>query len=72
MNPCGCASPSTPSVQDWAAATLADRAHPAEAGSVRGMAFFTETAEDADRLALGYLGESVNDQWRLGRDYWGR
>ena len=49
-----------PLAEGWAAAILADGALPPEPGSVRGMVFFRETPEDAERLPLEYLGEVVS------------
>ncbi len=49
-----------PLPEGWAAAILADGALPPEPGSLPGMAFFGETPEDGERLALEYLGEGVS------------
>ena len=43
-----------------AARALADDAAPPDLNSLRGMAFFGETTEDAERVALAYLGEGVS------------
>jgi len=44
----------------WAAAILTDDAPPPEPDSLSGAAFFDETPEEAERLALAYLGEGVS------------
>jgi hypothetical protein len=38
--------------ETWVAMIVADRARPPEPGSLKGLAFFEETLEDAERLAL--------------------
>lgn len=39
---------------------LADDVPPPEPGTLKGLAFFGETLEDVERLALEYLGEGVS------------
>jgi hypothetical protein len=46
--------------ETWVAMLVADRARPPAPGSLKGLAFFGETPEDAQRLALEYLGEGVS------------
>ena len=46
--------------EGWAAMIVVDRARPPEPGSLKGMAFFGETANEAEQLALTYLGEGVS------------
>jgi hypothetical protein len=43
----------------WAAVIVADDATPPEPGSFKGLSFFADTAEEAERLALANLGEGV-------------
>ncbi len=38
---------------------VADDAAPPEAGGLKGIAFFCDTVEEAERLALAYLGEEA-------------
>ncbi len=38
---------------------VADDAPPPEPGNLKGMTFFAGTAEEAERLAVAYLGEGV-------------
>ena len=48
-----------PLAEGWAATVLTDEAPPPEPNSLRSIAFFAETSEAAERLALAYLGEGV-------------
>ena len=48
-----------PVAERWAAAILADSDPLPEPDSLRGMAFFGESPEEAERLDLDYLGEGV-------------
>ncbi len=41
----------------WAAMILADAETPPEPGELKGLCFFADTAEEAERLALVALGE---------------
>ena len=43
----------------WAAMIVPDGASPPEPGSLKGLAFFGDTAAEAERLAFAYLGEGV-------------
>ncbi len=45
--------------EQWAALIVADDAPPPEPGHFKGLGFFADTAEEAERLALAYLGEGV-------------
>ncbi len=44
----------------WAATIVGDDVLAPEPGELKGVAFFGETPEDAQRLALEYLGEGVS------------
>ena len=41
----------------WAAMIVADAETPPEPGELKGLFFFADTAEEAERLALASLGE---------------
>jgi hypothetical protein len=45
--------------EQWAATIVADDAPPPEPGSLNGVTFFGDTAEEAERLAVAYPGEGV-------------
>ena len=44
----------------WAAMILAATTAPPAPGELKGTAFFADTAAEAERLALEYLGEGVS------------
>ncbi len=46
--------------EHWAAAIVSDTAPPPEPDSLRGLTFFGETPEEAEDLAMAYLGERVS------------
>ena len=52
-----------PYVQDmglmWAAMIVADAERPPEPGELKGLCFFADTAEEAERRAVAYLGEGA-------------
>jgi len=48
-----------PIEEKWAGIVVADRESPPEPDSLKGLAFFADTAEEAERLAVAYLGEDV-------------
>ena len=41
----------------WAAMIVGDAERPPEPGELKGLCFFADTAEEAERLAMAYLGE---------------
>jgi len=43
----------------WAAMIVGDAERPPEPGELKGLCFFADTAEKAERLAVAYLGEGV-------------
>jgi hypothetical protein len=43
----------------WAAMSVADDAPPPEPRSLKGLGFFADTAEEAERLIVAYLGEGL-------------
>ncbi len=43
----------------WAAMIVGDEEEPPAPETVKGQVFFAETAEEAERLAVAYLGEGV-------------
>ncbi len=43
----------------WAAMIVADAEMPPEPGELKGLCFFADTAEEAERLAVAYLGEGA-------------
>ena len=42
----------------WAAMIVADAERPPEPGELKGLCFFADTAKEAERLAVAYLGEA--------------
>jgi hypothetical protein len=47
-----------------AAMIVANAANPLEPGNLKRITFFADTAEEAERLALAYLGEGVAQNQR--------
>ena len=43
--------------ESWAAMIVADGIQPPQSGELRGLAFFGDTPEEAERQALAYLGQ---------------
>ena len=50
----------------WAAMIVADAETPPEPGELKGLFFFADTAEEAERLALASLGEGVAEHEGAG------
>ena len=43
----------------WAAMIVADVEPPPKPGELKGLCFFADTAKEAERLAVAYLGEGA-------------
>ncbi len=43
----------------WAAMIVVDAERPPEPGELKGLCFFADTAKEAERLAVAYLGEGA-------------